>query len=164
MGNGDLAISFSGRERLATWLLQASTAAAMAAVWALAGGRLGERFALAGGVEPGGAEPDEEEEHLEQDEELEPEPLGGPPPAPVAPPVFHPDAEAALDARAKQGQIVSVADPASPSVRARRDFEERLSFSPRRADARALLEQVVNAERAGRMDEAESLADRLGSM
>jgi len=39
-------------------------------------------------------------------------------------------------------------------MRARRVFEERLSFSPRRADARALLEQVLNAERAGRIDEA----------
>ena len=54
--------------------------------------------------------------------------------------------------------------PATPSMRARRAFEERLSFSPKRADAEALLEQVVNAERAGRMDEAESLANRLGAM
>lgn len=164
VGNGDVSISFTGRERFATWLLQASTAAAMAAVWALAGGRLGERFAIAGAVTPGAAEPDDEDEYLKEDvEEPEPESLGGPPPAPVAP-VFHPDATAALDARAQQGQIASVAEPSTPSMRARRVFEERLSFSPRRADARALLEQVLNAERAGRIDEAESLADRLGSM
>jgi hypothetical protein len=165
VGNGDLAISFSGRERFATWLLQASTAAALAAVWALAGGRLGERFAITGAVSPGGAEPDEQDEYLEEDvEEPEPDPLGGPPPAPLTPPAFLPEAAAALDARAQQGQIASVPEPPTPSVRARRVFEERLSFSPRSADARALLEQVLTAERAGRIDEAESLADRLGSM
>ena len=79
-------------------------------------------------------------------------------------PAFHPDAAAALDARAQQGQIPSASAPTTPSMRARRAYEERLSFSPKRADAQALLEQVVNAERAGRIDEAESLADRLGSM
>jgi hypothetical protein len=167
VGNGDLAISFSGRERFATWLLQASTAAAMAAVWALAGGRLGERFAVAGALAPGEEEPDDEAGYVgeaAEEPEPEPEPLGGPPPAPLAPPAFHPDAAAALEARAQQGKIAPVAEPATPSLRARRIFEERLSFSPRRADARALLEQVVNAERAGRIDEAEALADRLGSM
>jgi hypothetical protein len=62
------------------------------------------------------------------------------------------------------GQISSQDEPLTPSLRARRVFEERLSFSPRQADARALLERVLKAERAGQMDEAESLADRLGSM
>jgi hypothetical protein len=167
VGNGSLAVSFSGRERFATWLLQASTAVAMATVWALAGDRLGERFAIAGAVASSGAEPDEEERYLEEEEEAEEperEPLGGPPPAPVTPSGFHPDAASALDARAQLGQISSTSAPTTPSMRARRTYEERLSFSPKRADAQALLEQVVNAERAGRIDEAESLADRLGSM
>ena len=57
VGSDGLTISFSGRERVATWLLQASTAVAMATAWALAGGRLGERFAIAGAdrAERGGA-------------------------------------------------------------------------------------------------------------
>jgi hypothetical protein len=165
VGNDGLTISFSGRERVATWLLQVSTAVAMTIFWALAGGRLGERFAIAGAVASSGAEPDEDDEYLEEEaEEPEREPLGGPPPAPVTAPAFHPDAAAALDARADQGQISPTSTPATPSMRARRAYEERLSFSPKRADAQALLEQVVNAERAGRIDEAESLADRLGSM
>jgi hypothetical protein len=165
VGNDGLTISFSGRERIATWLLQASTAVAMAIAWVLAGGRLGERFAIAGAVAPSAEEPDEEEEFFEEEaEEPEREPLGGPPPAPVAPPAFHPDAVSALDARAQPGQVAPASAPITPSMRARQAYEERLSFSPKRADAQALLEQVVNAERAGRIDEAESLADRLGSM
>jgi hypothetical protein len=165
VGSDGLTISFSGRERVATWLLQASTAAAMATAWALAGGRLGERLAFGGAGEPREAETGEEDEYLEEGvEEPEPEPLGGPPPAPVTPPAFHPDAVAALDARAQPGQVASASAPATPSMRAQQVYEERLSFSPKRAHAQALLEQVVNAERAGRIDEAESLADRLGSM
>jgi hypothetical protein len=165
VGNDGLTISFSGRERVATWLLQVSTAVAMTTFWALAGGRLGERFAIGGAVELREAETDEDDEYLDEGvEEPEREPLGGPPPAPVTAPAFHPDAAAALDARAHQGQISPTSAPATPSMRARRAYEERLSFSPKRADAQALLEQVVNAERAGRIDEAESLADRLGSM
>jgi hypothetical protein len=167
VGSDGLRISFSGRERVATWLLQASTAVAMATAWALAGGRLGERFAFGGAGEPRAAETDDEDEYLEdgaEEPEPEPEPLGGPPPAPVTPPAYHSDAVAALDARAQPGQVAAASAPTTPSMRARRVYEERLSFSPKRADAQALLEQVVNAERAGRIDEAESLADRLGSM
>jgi hypothetical protein len=155
--------SFTGRERLATWLLQFATAAAMAAVWAIAGGRLGERFALAGAAAPGEAAPDEQGV-VEDEEEPEPESLGAPPPVPVADPVFHPTAAAALDARGQLGQIPSAAEPPTPAMRARRLFEERLSFSPRRDDARKLVDQVLAAERAGRLDEAASLADRLAAM
>jgi hypothetical protein len=82
----------------------------------------------------------------------------------VTAPAYHSDAVAALDARAQPGQVAAASAPTTPSMRARQVYEERLSFSPKRADAQALLEQVVNAERAGRIDEAESLADRLGSM
>ena len=154
--------SFTGRERLATWLLQLATAGAMSLVWALAGGRLGERFAVAGAAAPGDAEPDEQQVDL--DEEEEPEPLGAPPPAPVASPAVHPEAAAALDARAQLGQIPAASEPATPAVRARRLFEERLSFSPRRDDARKLVDRVLAAERAGRLDEATSLADKLAAM
>jgi hypothetical protein len=165
VGNGDLAVSYSGRERFATWLLQASTAAAMAAVWALAGLRLGERFAVTGPLASDEVDADEEGAYLDEEvEEPELEPVGGPPPARLDPPAVHPEAAAALDARAVMGQISSQDEPLTPSLRARRVFEERLSFSPRQADARALLERVLKAERAGQMDEAESLADRLGSM
>jgi hypothetical protein len=153
--------SFTGRERLATWLLQLATAGAMALVWALAGGRLGERFTVAGA--PGDAEPDEQPAAFE--EEDDPEPLGAPPlPAPAPPPALQPAAVAALDARAQMGQIPSASEPATPAMRARRLFEERLSFSPRRDDARKLVDQVLAAERAGRLDEATSLADRLAAM
>ena len=78
LGSDGLTISFSGRERVATWLLQASTAVAMSTAWLLAGGRLGERFAIAGPVASSGQEPDEEEWDLEEEEDEESrEPLGG---------------------------------------------------------------------------------------
>jgi hypothetical protein len=154
--------TFTGRERVATWLLQLATATAMATVWALAGGRLGERFAIA--ATPGGAEPDEQEAYRDDEEEEEPEPLGAPPPPPVAPPAIRPEAAAALEARAQMRGAATAAEPATPAARARRLFEERLSFSPRRDDARKLMDQVLAAERAGRLDEAASLADRLAAM
>jgi hypothetical protein len=163
VGGGVQAASFTGRERVATWLLQLATAAAMAIVWALAGGRLGERFAVAAAASPSGVEPDDKAEPDFEDEP-EPEPLGPPPPDPVAPPAFHPDAAAALDARGRLGGTPAAAEPATPAMRARRLFEERLSFSPRRDDARKLMDQVLAAERAGRLDEAASLADRLAAM
>lgn len=153
--------SFTGRERLATWLLQLATAGALSLVWALAGGRLGERFVLGAAV-PADVEPDGQ--GVDLDEEEEPEPLGAPPPAPLPPPAVHPGAAAALDARAQLGQTPQASEPPTPAVRARRLFEERLSFSPRRDDARKLVDQVLAAERAGRLDEATSLADKLAAM
>ena len=111
-----------------------------------------------GGCGRGGA-------YLEEEvEEPEPEPVGGPRrPRSSRPPFIPRPQRRSMRARAL-GQISSQDEPLTPSLRARRVFEERLSFSPRQADARALLERVLKAERAGQMDEAESLADRLGSM
>jgi hypothetical protein len=43
-------------------------------------------------------------------------------------------------------------------------FDERLAFSPRRDDARLLLEQIARAEQEGRTDEASRLAERLAGM
>ena len=166
VGNDGLTISFSGRERVATWLLQASTAVAMATAWALAGGRLGERFAIAGAVESREAEPDEDDEYLEERRWRS-----------------RSANRSAVPLRLRRRRPPSTPTPRRRSMRAHSRGRWRprarrpprrcargkpmrsASASPRkRADAQALLEQVVNAERAGRIDEAESLADRLGSM
>ena len=73
VGGGSDQISFSGRERLATWLLQSSTAVAMAAAWGLAGVRIGERFAIAGDRGDAG------DEHEQADDFERLVPIGGRP-------------------------------------------------------------------------------------
>ncbi len=168
VGGSGIQATFSGRERLATWLLQVATALALGLVWGLAGTRLGERFApFAAGPSDDRDEPSDDGEsdgHREIDDfelleqiELPPPPPPQPRTAPVAPlPVAEispPPATAAPPP-----------SPPTPSVRARRRYEEQLSFSPMRDEARKLVEQVTGAERAGRVDEASALADRLDAM
>jgi hypothetical protein len=160
VGGGSAQISFSGRERLATWLLQSATAVAMATAWALAGVRIGERFAIAG---------DARHEHEDADDFEQLAPIDEPPPM-VEVEIEPPPPPAAVESSQPREQPVAVPPtavvepPPTPSMRARRLYDERLSFSPRRDDARALLDQVVSAERAGRIDEASTLADRLAAM
>jgi hypothetical protein len=162
VGAGSLEVSFSGRERLATWLLQALTAAAMAIVWALAGSRLGERFAIARGDAAGEVEPDQLEDEFDDGRGQEPEPLGGPPPPPQ--PAVSPGAAEPIEALPAVTAAVPAGESPTPAARARSLYAERLSFSPMRDEARALVEQVVTAERAGEIDKASSLADRLAAM
>jgi hypothetical protein len=169
VGAGSFEVGFSGRERAATLLLQAATAVAMATAWALAASRLGERLATSAA--------ERVDEDLESDEfdrfepidappgdEAAAAPLAAPSAAGAAPPALDAGAAAAVDARRRPSQGPTVAEPATPATRARMLYSERLNFSPMRDEARALVERVVDAERAGRMDEASSLADRLASM
>ncbi len=161
VGGGSAEISFSGRERLATWLLQSATAVALAAAWGLAGVRIGERFAIAGDRGDAG------DEHEQADDFERLVPIGEPPPEVVV--EIEPPAPAVESSPPREEPVAGppaavVEQPPTPSMRARRLYDERLSFSPRRDDARALLDQVVSAERAGRIDEASSLADRLAAM
>jgi hypothetical protein len=43
-------------------------------------------------------------------------------------------------------------------------FQERLAYSPKRDDARRLLEEISRAEREGRADDAAALAAQLDDM
>jgi hypothetical protein len=162
VGSGAAEVTFDGRERVLTWLLQLSTAAAAGGIWALAAVTLGEADVVAvraededapfdDGEPPPQAPPSEPREpHLSELAEV---PLPPPPPVPLRPePVPERPAE------------VPRASPPTAYNRARRTFEERLAFSPRRDDAKQLLEQIARAEREGRTDEASRLAERLTEM
>jgi hypothetical protein len=160
VGAGAAAVSFDGRERFLTWLLQLTTAAAAGAIWALAAAALGEpgRVAVRGADGAGFDEsepreqprPDVPAPHLT---ELADEPLPPPPPVPLRPePVAEPPVEAPR------------AGLSTTYGRARRVFEERLAYSPHRDDAKRLLEQIARAEHEGNADEASRLAERLAAM
>ena len=43
-------------------------------------------------------------------------------------------------------------------------FQERLAYSPKRDEARRLLEEIARAEREGRADDAAALAAQLDVM
>jgi len=43
-------------------------------------------------------------------------------------------------------------------------FQERLAYSPRRDEARQLVDLIAQAHRAGRQDEARSLVERLSRL
>jgi hypothetical protein len=164
VGAGAAEVTFDGRERVLTWLLQATTGVAAGTIWALAAAALGEADAIAVRTEPQERPFGEEAESASgppqpaavapKPAELTDEPLPPPPPVPL---------------RREQPVADAPAEPARPAAttiygRARRTFEERLAFSPRRDDARALLDQIARAERDGNTDEAKRLADRLGKM
>jgi hypothetical protein len=54
--------------------------------------------------------------------------------------------------------------PATTSATAQRVFQERLAYSPKRDEARRLLEEIARAEREGRADDAAALAAQLDVM
>jgi hypothetical protein len=165
VGSGAAEVTFDGRERLLTWLLQLSTGAAAGAVWALAAVSLGDPRRTTAGAGEDGVSPAPEQDREPWDAarepraepepqltELDDEPPPPPPPVPLRP---KPASEPAEAPRAA---------PATAYGRARRVFEERLAFSPRRDDAKQLLDQIARAEDEGRPDEAGRLADRLADM
>jgi len=125
VGSGILQVRPSGDARIFTWLLQASSAAALSATWLIAGWRLGERFVLAE------AAPAAEPAVLAEDaaapadglEVLSDLPLPKPVPLPERPPPPQPPALA--EAQPPPAE--------TPAARARRVFQERLAYSPRRA-------------------------------
>ena len=56
------------------------------------------------------------------------------------------------------------ADISSPAARARDIYAQRLSFSPRAADARSIVDEVVKLDAAGKHREADRLVRRLEQM
>ncbi len=174
IGGGVLEVVYTRDERIFTWLLQVSTAAALIVTWVLAGTRLGERAPLTATEEAAPHRPAEDDGEVDPDlvelsdapptppapvplhrhepepglaPEIEPEP--GPPPVPRAAPVT----QARADPK-----------PATTSATAQRVFQERLAYSPKRDEARRLLDEIARAEREGREDDAAALAAQLDVM
>jgi len=170
IGGGVLEVVYTRDQRIFTWLLQASTAAALIVTWSLAGTRLGERAPLTAtdgaadrlSDDDGQVDPDLVElsdapptppapvplHRNEPEPEIEPEPA--PPPVPRdAPLTPQPSADP---------------KPATTSATAQRVFQERLAYSPKRDEARRLLDEIARAEREGRDDDAAALAAQLDVM
>jgi outer membrane biosynthesis protein TonB len=173
VGGGVLQVVYTRDQRIFTWLLQVSTAAALIVTWLLAGTRLGERAPLTPGEQVAGADLP-----TAQDGEVDPDlvELSDAPPIPPAPvPLHRHEPEPEIEPEPEQPAPVPrpapvtrqpPADPkpATTSATAQRVFQERLAYSPKRDEARRLLEEIARAEREGRADDAAALAAQLDVM
>ena len=152
VGTGTLQVQPSTDARIFTWLLQVSSAVALSATWLIAGSRLGERFVTAATLPA--ADPDEpaEEDDEPHDglEVLSELPLPQPVPLPERP-APRPVAVGATPAPETE----------TAARRARRVFQERLAYSPRRDEARRLLDEIDRAEREGRNGDIDDLTARM---
>jgi hypothetical protein len=158
VGSGPLEVTASRNQRIFTWLLQVSTAAALAVTWGLAGSRLGERMRpWQEPVEGDQDEPEDFEDEAPDDglQELSDVPPPPPPPVPLRQQVEEPPPPPAPPAPTV---------PSSAAEQARRVYQERLAYSPRRDEARQLLEQISAAEREGRSDDLAGLVARLDAL
>jgi hypothetical protein len=170
IGGGVLEVVYTRDQRIFTWLLQASTSAALIVTWLLAGTRLGERAPL---ITSEGAPADRP---ADDDGEVDPDlvELSDAPPTPPAPVPLHrnepepePEPEPAppmARAAAVTPQPPADPKPATTSATAQRVFQERLAYSPKRDEARRLLDEIARAEREGRDDDAAALAAQLDVM
>jgi len=171
IGSGVLEVVYTRDQRIFTWLLQASTAAALILTWLLAGTRLGERAPLTAGGE---AADDRPSDH---DGEVVPDlvELSSAPPTPPAPVPLHRNQPAPeIEPELEQPPVLLAAPvtpqppadpkPATTSATAQRVFQERLAYSPKRDEARRLLDEIARAEREGREDDAAALAAQLDVM
>jgi len=157
VGSGPAEVTFSTRERTLVWLLQVVTGLGAGLTWALVAAPLPDDVA------PPPPDPDENEE---------PEP--SPPPEPDRPAEAPPPVIQAPVARIANASrpTYPIADPepralpadATPMQRAHEIFQQRLAYSPRREEARRLVEQIGQAERAGRAEEARDLVERLSRL
>jgi hypothetical protein len=171
VGSGFVAVDLSDRERVFTWLRQAVTAAGFGAVWLLAGARFGRLTAVA-------PEPFTEEEPAPPAAlgvpAAPPPPTSGvpvplPPPGVSAAPPPPPPAPAPAQIRhAPVTPAATVPGTESAGVtlsgRARDVYTQRLAYSPRGREAQRLVERVREAERAGRVEEAERLLAELETL
>ena len=177
VGSGVLQVVYSRDQRIFTWLLQVSTAAALIATWLLAGTRLGERVPLstAAGVmaadgatrDDGQVDPDLVELSDAPPTPPAPVPLHRPEPEPAPAPAIEPETVQPAPVprpAAVSHQPRSDPKPVSTSATAQRVFQERLAYSPKRDEARRLLEEIARAEREGRADDAAALAAQLDVM
>ena len=176
VGGGVLQVVYTRDQRIFTWLLQVSTAAALIVTWLLAGTRLGERAPLTAAEGASAAE-----DPATQDGELDPDlvELSDAPPTPPAPVPLHrnepepgpvpeiepePEQPAPVPRAAPVTRQPPSQAPATTSATAQRVFQERLAYSPKRDEARRLLEEIARAEREGRADDAAALAAQLDVM
>jgi hypothetical protein len=173
VGGGVLQVVYTRDQRIFTWLLQVSTAAALIVTWLLAGTRLGERAPLTTAEQVAAAD-----RPTAPDDEIDPDlvELSDAPPIPPAPVPLHrhepaPEIEPEPEQPAPVPRPAPVtrqppADPkpATTSATAQRVFQERLAYSPKRDEARRLLEEIARAEREGRADDAAALAAQLDVM
>lgn len=176
IGGGVLEVVYTRDQRVFTWLLQVSTAAALIVTWLLAGTRLGERAPLATADEAAADRPTEPDGEVDRDL-VE---LSDAAPTPPAPVTLHrndpePGPAPAIEPEPQQPAPVPRAAPATrqppadpkpttTSATAQRVFQERLAYSPKRDEARRLLEEIARAEREGRADDAAALAAQLDVM
>jgi hypothetical protein len=176
VGGGVLQVVYTRDQRIFTWLLQVSTAAALIVTWLLAGTRLGERAPLATAEKVAAAD-----RPTADDGEVEPDlvELSDAAPTPPAPVPLHrnvPEPSSAPEAEPEPDQPAPAPrapmtrqpptdpQPATTSATAQRVFQERLAYSPKRDEARRLLEEIARAEREGRADDAAALAAQLDVM
>ena len=171
VGGGVLQVVYTRDQRIFTWLLQASTAAALIVTWLLAGTRLGERAPLTTSAEVATAD-----STATQDGEVDPDlvELSDAPSIPPAPvPLHRHEPEPEIEPEPEQPaprpapvmrQPPTDPKPATTSATAQRVFQERLAYSPKRDEARRLLEEIARAEREGRADDAAALAAQLDDM
>jgi len=177
IGSGVLQVVYTRDQRIFTWLLQVSTAAALIVTWLLAGTRLGEQapLATAEGVIPadtataddGQLDPDLVELSDAPPTPPAPVPLHRDEPEPLPAPPIAPETEQPVPvprAGSASRQPGSDPKPATTSAAAQRVFQERLAYSPKRDEARRLLEEIARAEREGRADDAAALAAQLDVM
>jgi hypothetical protein len=157
VGSGALQVTPSNQARFFTWLLQASSAAALSVAWLVAGSRLGERFTFAQAAVDVVAPEDDEDEPASGLEELSDLPTEPPPPVPL-PERPAPRPVAVADAPP------AAAAPDTAAGRAQRVYQERLAYSPHRDEARRLIEELRTAEREGRADDVEQLAARISAL
>jgi len=170
IGGGVLEVVYTRDERIFTWLLQASTAAALIVTWLLAGTRLGERAPLT--TTDGAAD-----RLTDDDGEVDPDlvELSDAPPTPPAPvPLHRNEPEPGIEPEPPPPPVPRAAPltprapadpkPATTSATAQRVFQERLAYSPKRDEARRLLDEIARAEREGRDDDAAALAAQLEVM
>jgi len=170
IGGGVLEVVYTRDERIFTWLLQASTAAALIVTWLLAGTRLGERASLT--TTDGAAD-----RLTDDDGEVDPDlvELSDAPPSPPAPvPLHRNEPEPGIEPEPPPPPVPRAAPltprapadpkPATTSATAQRVFQERLAYSPKRDEARRLLDEIARAEREGRDDDAAALAAQLEVM
>jgi hypothetical protein len=158
VGSGALQVTPSHQARFFTWLLQASSAAALSVAWLVAGSRLGERFPFANAAVDAEVPEDDEDEPasdgFEELSELPPEP---PSPVPL------PERPAPRPVAVAEA-LPAAAPPDTAAGRAQRVYQERLAYSPHRDEARRLIEELRTAEREGRADDVEQLAARISSL
>lgn len=145
----------TGHSRLFVWLRQVVTAVGFGGVWVLIAARLSHVVALE-------VEPEEPEPRM-------PEPASDPVlPEAAAPAVAVTQSRAPVTPASVATQAparpVLPADISSPAARARDIYAQRLSFSPRAADARSIVDEVVKLDAAGNHHEADRLVRRLEQM